>query len=121
MRVQADHVRAAIAAAPSAEVAAERGEVVAAGRALRACHDALVGVDGAGSGLEPLGMLREAARLAVRAPTEVAAAVDRAWWPRRGCAARGFVRAPLLAPRDQGNEGKERTAPSRRRPLPARR
>jgi aminoglycoside phosphotransferase (APT) family kinase protein len=78
MRVQADHVRAAIAAAHSAEVAAERGEVVAAGRALRACHDALVGVDGAGSGLEPLGMLREAARLAVRAPTEVAAAVDRA-------------------------------------------
>jgi predicted trehalose synthase len=46
--------------------------------ALRACHDALLGLDGAGLALEPLGMLREAPRLAVRAPTEVAAAIDRA-------------------------------------------
>ena len=53
------------------------GAAVAAGRALRACHDALLGVDGAGLGLEPLGMLREARRLAVRAPDEVAEAVDR--------------------------------------------
>jgi hypothetical protein len=43
------------------------GDAVAAGRALRACHEALVGVDGAGLELEPLGMLREAARLAARA------------------------------------------------------
>ena len=54
------------------------GDAAAAGRALRACHDALLGVDGASMGLEPLGMLREARRLAARAPAEVGVAVDRA-------------------------------------------
>jgi Phosphotransferase enzyme family len=54
------------------------GDAVAAGRALRACHDALLGVDAGSLGLEPLGMLLEAQRLAVRAPSEVAAAIERA-------------------------------------------
>jgi len=54
------------------------GDPAAAGRALRVCHDALLGVEGASLGLEPLGMLHEARLLAARAPTEVGAAIDHA-------------------------------------------
>jgi hypothetical protein len=49
------------------------GDAFAAGRALRACHDALEGVNPAP--FEPLGMLREARRLAT---PELAPAVERA-------------------------------------------
>jgi hypothetical protein len=54
------------------------GDAAAAGRALRACHDALLAVDPAPLGLGRLAMLREAKRLAERAPGEVAPAVERA-------------------------------------------
>jgi hypothetical protein len=47
------------------------GDAALAGRALRACHNALLGVDPAP--FEPLGMLREARRLA---PPEVLPAVE---------------------------------------------
>jgi hypothetical protein len=49
------------------------GDAAAAGRALRACHEALRGVDPAA--FEPLGMLEEARRIA---PPEVLPAVERA-------------------------------------------
>ena len=49
-----------------------------AGRALRACHDALADVDPAGLELEPLAMLTEARRLAAGALPEILPAVDRA-------------------------------------------
>jgi Phosphotransferase enzyme family len=54
------------------------GDAATAGHALRACHDALLGVDDTPLRLEPLGMLREARRLAATGPAEVALAVDHA-------------------------------------------
>jgi len=54
------------------------GDAAAAGRALRACHDALRAVDPAPLGLERLAMLHEARQLAARAPGEVAPAIQRA-------------------------------------------
>jgi hypothetical protein len=92
-----------VAAARDAGLATERGEVVAvaanvlvrlepgpiaarmsgataaaAGDALRACHDALLGVDATPLRLEPLGMLHEARRLAATGPADVAHAVEHA-------------------------------------------
>ena len=47
------------------------GDAATAGRALRACHDALVGADAAPMRLESLGMLREARRLAATAARHI--------------------------------------------------
>jgi hypothetical protein len=63
---------------PWLELDGEAGDAEQAGRALRACHDALAGLDPAGLGLEPLAMLTEARRLALGALPEIVAAVDRA-------------------------------------------
>jgi aminoglycoside phosphotransferase (APT) family kinase protein len=52
------------------------GDAARAGRALRACHDALEEIDPAGLDLEPLAMLTEARRLAAGALPEVLPAVD---------------------------------------------
>jgi hypothetical protein len=60
------------------------GDADTAGRALRACHDALLGVDAASLRLEPLGMLREAQRLAATGSAEVALAVEHALEMLRG-------------------------------------
>jgi hypothetical protein len=63
---------------PWLELSGHAGDAVAAGRALRACHDALEDVDPEGLDLEPLAMLSEARRLATRALPEVLPAVERA-------------------------------------------
>jgi aminoglycoside phosphotransferase (APT) family kinase protein len=63
---------------PWLELRGEAGDADAAGRALRACHDALAEVDPEGLDLEPLAMLAEARRLATRALPEVLPAVERA-------------------------------------------
>jgi hypothetical protein len=67
---------------PWLDQAAGSGDSAAAGAALRACHDALEGVDGAALGLRPLAMLHEARALAdgYRGPerTLIADAVERA-------------------------------------------
>jgi hypothetical protein len=60
------------------DVRREAGDAAQAGRALRACHDALRDLDPAGLDLEPLAMLAEARRLAAAALPEVLPAVDRA-------------------------------------------
>jgi hypothetical protein len=59
------------------ELRGDAGDAAQAGRALRACHDALLEVDPAPLSVEPLAMLTEAQRLAARAPAEVGA--SRAW------------------------------------------
>jgi hypothetical protein len=63
---------------PWLELRADSGDAARAGRALRACHDALADLDPAGLDLEPLAILTEARRLATRALPEVLAAIDRA-------------------------------------------
>ena len=63
---------------PWLELLGDAGAAEQAGRALRACHDALAGLDPAGLELEPLAMLAEARRLAVRALPEILPAVERA-------------------------------------------
>jgi aminoglycoside phosphotransferase (APT) family kinase protein len=63
---------------PWLELSGHAGDAAQAGRALRACHDALAGIDPAGLDLEPLAMLTEARRLAAAALPEVLPAVDRA-------------------------------------------
>jgi hypothetical protein len=63
---------------PWLELRGDAGEAEHAGRALRACHDVLAGLDPAGLKLEPLAMLTEARRLAVGALPEIVAAIDRA-------------------------------------------
>lgn len=60
------------------------GDAATAGRALRACHDSLLGVDATPVRLEPLGMLHEARRLAATGPADVALAVDHALEMLRG-------------------------------------
>jgi hypothetical protein len=64
------------------------GDAATAGHALRACHDALLSADAAPLRPEPLGMLREARRLAATGPAEVALAVDNALETLRGAAYR---------------------------------
>jgi hypothetical protein len=64
------------------------GDAATAGHALRACHDALLSADAAPLRPEPLGMLREALRLAATGPAEVALAVDNALETLRGAAYR---------------------------------
>jgi aminoglycoside phosphotransferase (APT) family kinase protein len=54
------------------------GDAADAGRALRACHNALQTIDPAGLDLRPLAMLVEARRLAQAALPEVLPAIDRA-------------------------------------------
>jgi hypothetical protein len=56
----------------------EAGDAEQAGRALRACHDALAHLDPAGLQLEALAMLTEARRLALGALPEIVAPIDRA-------------------------------------------
>ena len=63
---------------PWLELDGHAGDAGAAGRALRACHDALQTIDPAGLHLEPLAMLTEARRLATRALPRVLPAVERA-------------------------------------------
>ena len=63
---------------PWLELLSHAGDAEQAGRALRACHDALADVDPAGLELEPLAMLTEARRLATGALPEIVPAVDRA-------------------------------------------
>jgi aminoglycoside phosphotransferase (APT) family kinase protein len=63
---------------PWLDLSGQAGDAVAAGRALRACHDALADVDPEGLDLEPLAMLSEARRLATRALREVLPAIERA-------------------------------------------
>jgi aminoglycoside phosphotransferase (APT) family kinase protein len=63
---------------PWLELSRHAGDAAQAGRALRACHDALAGIDLDGLDLEPLAMLAEARRLAAVALPEVLPAVDRA-------------------------------------------
>jgi len=63
---------------PWLELSGHAGDAAQAGRALRACHDALADVDPEGLDLEPLAMLTEARRLAAIALPEVLPAVDRA-------------------------------------------
>ena len=63
---------------PWLELRGEAGDAAAAGRALRACHDALAPLDPADLGLEPLAMLTEARRLAATALPGVLPAVARA-------------------------------------------
>jgi aminoglycoside phosphotransferase (APT) family kinase protein len=63
---------------PWLELRGEAGDAAEAGRALRACHDALADLDPAGLELAPLAMLTEARRLAAGALPELLPAVDRA-------------------------------------------
>jgi aminoglycoside phosphotransferase (APT) family kinase protein len=63
---------------PWLELRGDGGDAAQAGRALRACHDALADLDPAGLELEPLAMLTEARRLAAGALPEILPAVDRA-------------------------------------------
>jgi hypothetical protein len=63
---------------PWLELRGDAGDAEQAGRALRACHDALADLDPAGLELEPLAMLTEARRLAEGALAEIVPAVDRA-------------------------------------------
>jgi aminoglycoside phosphotransferase (APT) family kinase protein len=78
---------------PWIEVEGHAGDAEQAGRALRACHDALEGVDPAP--FEPLGMLREAQRLATRADggtrDVVLPAVERALAERGAAGAQRLV------------------------------
>jgi phosphotransferase family enzyme len=61
---------------PWLELHGDAGDAEQAGRALRACHDALAGLDPAGLELEPHAMLTEARRLAAGALPEIAPAID---------------------------------------------
>jgi aminoglycoside phosphotransferase (APT) family kinase protein len=61
---------------PWLELHGDAGDAEQAGRALRACHDALAGLDPAGLELEPHAMLAEARRLAAGALPEIAPAID---------------------------------------------
>jgi aminoglycoside phosphotransferase (APT) family kinase protein len=63
---------------PWLELRGVAGDAEQAGRALRACHDALADLDPAGLELEPLAMLTEARRLAAGSLPEILPAVDRA-------------------------------------------
>lgn len=63
---------------PWFELHGEAGDAGEAGLALRACHDALAGLDPDGLELAPLAMLTEARRLAVDALPELLPAIDRA-------------------------------------------
>ena len=63
---------------PWLELHGDAGDAEQAGRALRACHDALADLDPSGLELEPLAMLTEARRLAAGALPELVPAVDRA-------------------------------------------
>jgi aminoglycoside phosphotransferase (APT) family kinase protein len=63
---------------PWLELDGEAGDAADAGRALRACHDALGDLDAADFDLVPLAMLTEARRLAAAALPEVLPAVERA-------------------------------------------
>jgi hypothetical protein len=63
---------------PWLELDGHAGDAADAGRALRACHDALVGIDPDGLDLEPLAMLAEARRLAAAALPEALPAIERA-------------------------------------------
>ncbi len=63
---------------PWLELHGEAGDAEQAGRALRACHDALADVDPAGLELAPLAMLSEARGLAVGALPEIVPAIERA-------------------------------------------
>jgi Ser/Thr protein kinase RdoA (MazF antagonist) len=63
---------------PWLELRSDAGDAEQAGRALRACHDALADLDPAGLELAPLAMLTEARRLAVRALPELVPAIERA-------------------------------------------
>jgi hypothetical protein len=63
---------------PWLELRGDAGDPEQAGRALRACHDALAAIDPAGLELEPLAMLTEARRLATGPLPQVLPAVDRA-------------------------------------------
>jgi aminoglycoside phosphotransferase (APT) family kinase protein len=69
---------------PWLELRGDAGDAAQAGRALRACHEALAEVDPAPLSLEPLAMLTEAQRLAARAPAQVGAAVEHALAALRG-------------------------------------
>jgi Phosphotransferase enzyme family len=60
------------------ELHGDAGDAEQAGRALRACHDALADLDPSGLELEPLAMLTEARRMAAGALPEIVPAVDRA-------------------------------------------
>jgi aminoglycoside phosphotransferase (APT) family kinase protein len=62
---------------PWLELRGEAGDADEAGRALRACHEALAGLDPAVLELEPLAMLTEARRLAAGALPELVPTVDR--------------------------------------------
>jgi Phosphotransferase enzyme family len=63
---------------PWLELDGDAGDADQAGRALRACHDALADLDQAGLELEPLAMLTEARRLALGALAAIVPAIDRA-------------------------------------------
>jgi aminoglycoside phosphotransferase (APT) family kinase protein len=63
---------------PWVDLDGHAGDAAQAGRALRACHDALQAIDPADLGLEPLGMLAEARQLAQVALPEALAAIERA-------------------------------------------
>jgi hypothetical protein len=63
---------------PWLELDGDAGDAEQAGRALRACHDALADLDPAGLELEPLAMLTEARRLALGALPAIVPAIDRA-------------------------------------------
>jgi len=63
---------------PWLELRGEAGDAAVAGRALRACHDALAALDPVDLDLEPLAMLTEARALAAIALPEVLPSVERA-------------------------------------------
>ena len=63
---------------PWLELDGDAGDAEQAGRALRACHDALADLDPAGLELEPHAMLTEARRLALGALPGIVPAIDRA-------------------------------------------
>ncbi len=63
---------------PWLELSGHAGDAAQAGRALRACHDALAGIHVDGLDLEPLAMLAEARRLAADALPRALPAIDRA-------------------------------------------
>jgi hypothetical protein len=63
---------------PWLELDGDAGDAEQAGRALRACHDALADLDPAGLELEPLAMLTEGRRLALGALPAIVPSLDRA-------------------------------------------
>jgi hypothetical protein len=76
---------------PWLELCGEGGDAEQAGRALRACHDALADLDPAGLELEPLAMLTEARRLAAGALAAHGGPSTRACW--RSASTRAWRRA----------------------------